>query len=62
MLPKYYTVLFNRVTDAIAALDAQNYGTARELLVRAQQEAEDLFCRQPEAGEPVLRPADHAEA
>ena len=43
MLPKYYTVLFNRVTDAIAALDAQNYGTARELLVRAQQEAEQRY-------------------
>ena len=64
MLPKYYTVLFNRVTDAIAALDAQNYGTSRELLVRGQQEAEDLFCREPETGGPpsVLRMAEYNEA
>ena len=42
-LPNYYTALFNGVTDAIAALDRQDYGLARELLVRSQQEAEDLY-------------------
>ena len=40
-LPSYYTVLFNAVTDAIEALDRQNFGTARENLVKAQQDAED---------------------
>ncbi len=41
--PKYYTVLFNGVTDAIEALDAHNHIRARELLVTAQQEAEELY-------------------
>ena len=42
-LPKYYTTLFNGVTDALAALEQQNYGAAREILVRAQQSAEEAY-------------------
>ena len=37
-----YAVLFNGVTDALDALDRQDYGTAKALLIRAQQLAEFL--------------------
>ncbi len=42
-LPKYYITLFNAVSEAIDALDALNFGTARAFLVQGQQEAEDEF-------------------
>ena len=42
-LPDYYTILFNGVTDAIDAIDQQNYGFARSLLVKAQQAAEESY-------------------
>ena len=38
-----YLHLFNRVSDAVNALEAMNYGQAKELLIRAQQEAEELY-------------------
>lgn len=38
-----YVHLCNAVTDAIRQLDAQNYGLARELLAKAQQETEEMF-------------------
>ena len=41
--PRYYTILFNGITKAIAALDQQDPGRAREILVLSQQEAEDAF-------------------
>ena len=44
-LPEYYIRLFNAVTDAIAALDACNYGTAKQLLMEGQQVAEELYLR-----------------
>lgn len=44
-LSRYYTTLFNAMTDAIDALDRQDFGTARTLLVRGQQEAEAAFVR-----------------
>lgn len=47
-LPKYYTRLINGVTDALEALKEQNYGTAQELLIKAQQDAEELFIQQEE--------------
>ena len=37
---KLYTILFNACTDAVEAMD---FGTARTLLVRAQQEAEEQY-------------------
>ena len=40
----YYT-LFNSITDAVNALEAQNYGQAKALLVAAQQESEELYIR-----------------
>jgi hypothetical protein len=38
-----YKALFNGLTDAIRELDRQNYGSARQTLVKAQQEAEEIF-------------------
>ena len=40
---KPYLTLFNSVTDAPEALERQNYGTAKETLIHAQQTAEDTF-------------------
>lgn len=42
-LPNYYTILFNAVTDAIAALDRQDFGQAKALLIQGQQEAETAY-------------------
>ncbi|WP_293009489.1 MULTISPECIES: hypothetical protein [unclassified Oscillibacter] len=41
--PKYYTIIFNAVTDALKELDAGNPGKAKALLIRSQQEAEEAF-------------------
>ena len=38
-----YLVLFNAVTDALSALDQQNFGLAAQALRRAQWEAEELY-------------------
>ena len=40
---KPYLHLFNAVTDALEQLKQQNYGVVKDLLIRAQQEAEELF-------------------
>ena len=48
-LPNYYTILFNAVTDAIDALDRQDFGQARALLVRGQQQAENACISQEPA-------------
>lgn len=50
-LPSYYTILFNAVTDAIQALDRQDFGQARALLVQGQQQAEDAYIAEAEAGQ-----------
>ncbi len=42
-LPKYYTRLFNGVTDAINALQKQKYAEAQMILIRAQQDAEEMY-------------------
>lgn len=42
-LPNYYIRLFNGVSDALDALDANNPGKAREILILAQQDAEELY-------------------
>lgn len=41
--PKYYTRLFNGITDAVEALQAQNYIKAQDILIRAQQDAEEMY-------------------
>lgn len=50
--PKYYTHLFNRVTDAIEAIQRQNYVAAQDILIKAQQEAEELYLADGEEGTP----------
>ena len=50
-LPTYYTLLFNGVTNAIDALDHQDFGRARELLVRSQQKAEDAYLESGGSGD-----------
>ena len=40
---KLYGILFNVLTDAIEQIDLKNYGAARELLVKAQQQAEEVY-------------------
>ena len=45
-MPDYqrmYVLLFNAVTDALAQLERQNVGTARDLLTAAQQQTEELY-------------------
>ena len=49
--PKYYTMLFNAVTDAIEDIDQKNYGAARARRVKAQQDAEDAYLDAEEAAD-----------
>ena len=48
MYRKMYYHLFNAVTDALAALEKQNIGQARELLVEAQQQCEEIYLDEEE--------------
>ncbi len=38
-----YLRLFNRVTDALILLDREEISSAKETLIRAQQEAEEQY-------------------
>ena len=51
MYRKMYTHLFNAVTDALEEMERQNFGAARQLLVQAQQDCEELYldAEEPEA-------------
>ena len=40
---KMYTTLFNTVTDALEKIETQNYGDAKDLLIAAQQQAEEIY-------------------
>lgn len=40
---KLYYQLFNAITDALSSIKEQNYGTARDTLISAQQVAEEMF-------------------
>lgn len=42
-LPEYYTILFSAVEKAISALEKQNFGLTRDILIRAEQQAEAAF-------------------
>lgn len=42
-IPKYYTILFNAVEEALAALERQDFGTAKTLLLRGQLQAEGEY-------------------
>ena len=50
---KMYTLLFNAITDALIQMEKQNYGAAKEILVSAQQGAEELYLSaEDESGRP----------
>lgn len=40
---KMYHLLFNAITDALEQIEKQNLGTAKELLISAQQKAEEIY-------------------
>ena len=40
---KMYMLMFNRVTDALNALNNFNYGQAADILRTAQSDAEELY-------------------
>lgn len=40
---KAYTTLFNAITDALEAIERQNYGQARETLIQAQLQSEAYY-------------------
>ncbi len=40
---KMYLLLFNAVTDALEDISACNYGAARERLISAQQQTEEIY-------------------
>ena len=42
-ISEYYTILFRAVEQAVQALDAQNYGLAKQILIDGEQAAEDAF-------------------
>ena len=42
-LPKYYTTLFNAVTDAIELISRSEVSEAMACLVTAQQKAEEIY-------------------
>ena len=44
-----YLILFRAVRDAILELEAQNYGKAKELLIRGEQAAEEAYLRPEES-------------
>ena len=40
---KMYTTLFDAITDALSQIKTQNYGDAKEILISAQQKAEEIY-------------------
>ena len=40
---KLYLVLWNGITDAIELIEEKEYFTAKQRLIKAHQEAEDMF-------------------
>lgn len=59
---KLYKILFNGMTDAVRAIEREDYNDARFALIRAQQDAEELFITEGEdedgedGGENLLPP------
>ncbi|MDE7054854.1 MAG: hypothetical protein K2O84_08605 [Oscillospiraceae bacterium] len=56
--PRYYTRLFNGITDALGALQEKNYIKAQDILIRAQQAAEEMYISEADR-EPVDFSAAH---
>ena len=42
-IPEYYAILFHAAEEAIQALDAQNYGLAKQILIDGEQADENSF-------------------
>ena len=47
-----YHRMFNVVTDALNALKQQNFGQARDVLVKGQQDCEEQYLEETEEGQP----------
>ena len=47
---KLYALLFNAVTDALDAMEQMNFGRAKELLITAQQAAEEVYIGEDSGG------------
>ena len=45
---KMYTCLFNAATDALRALEVMNVGQARQRLIHAQQQTEEMYLEDEE--------------
>ena len=46
MMPDYeklYFYLFNRMTDVLECIEKNDYEQAKEIIIKAQQEAEELY-------------------
>ena len=48
---KLYTLMFNAATDALANMEAMNFGAAKDRLRTAQQQAEEFYIADSPAGE-----------
>ena len=48
---KRYYLLFNRITDALKALEELNIGKAKKILIEAQQNAEEAYLKEGETPE-----------
>ena len=40
---KMYLLLFNAISDALEQMESQNYGNATDMLIAAQQKAEEIY-------------------
>jgi hypothetical protein len=40
---KLYRIVFNGITDALEAFEKEGYESAKEMLIKAQQAAEDYY-------------------
>lgn len=47
-IPEYYTILFQAAEQAIQALEQQNYGLAKQILIDGEQAAEEAFVAKDE--------------
>ncbi len=43
MYKKMYLHLFNAVTDSLEAINQMDYGKAHQMLIRAQEECEEIY-------------------
>lgn len=55
---KLYLAMVNGAEKAIRAIEEQNYGLAKQLLIAAEREAEEQYLREEEAAEEAVPAAD----